>query len=69
MTENYSEAMRNLKRQQDNVVYPLVEQVEKREKVLVELKEREKQLSQKLKMVHAVIRAPKLCDMFHKAER
>ena len=45
MTENYNEAMRNLKRQQDNVVYPLVEQVEKREKALVELKDREKQLS------------------------
>ena len=51
------------------MVHPLVEVVKKRDQEIKELKERERELEKSLKTVRAVVRTPKLWDIYHKTER
>ena len=53
----------------EKVVPPLVQQVAIHSKENIKLKSENKQLQHNLKMLHAIIRSPKLCDLYSKQER
>ena len=63
------EMFAQLKRMSEKIVPPLVQQVALREKENMELKAQNKQIQYGLKMLHAVIRSPKLSDLYAKEER
>ena len=65
----FQKAMDELSKQQENVVRPLILQVKDREAQNQELLKEVRDLKKNLKMMHAVIRTPKLVDLFHKTER
>ena len=69
MTEKYEEAMKQLKRQQDRVVQPLINECSKREEEVQRLQEEVKQRTKSLKILFAVTKSPKMSDLVYKAER
>ena len=62
------ETFDNLKKISEKVVPPLIEQVITRDKEIIRLLEEVRSLKESLKMVHAVVRSPKLSDMYSKEE-
>lgn len=64
-----TEALENLKKLSNDVMYPLIEQMAVRDKELLVAKTDQSQLRINLKMLHAILRSPKLCDMYAKEER
>ena len=54
----------NLRKISEKVVPPLVEQVANYEKENIKLRGENKKLQTNLKMLHAVVRSPKLCDLY-----
>lgn len=69
LTEKVQTACKALKKQQTEIVLPVIEEVTKREienqKLLSEVKDR----TINLKILFAMIRSPKMCDLLHKTER
>ena len=63
------EALEQLKKQQETVVKPLVDECVKREKQNVKVEAALQDRQCNLKILYAMIRSPKLCDMMYKAER
>lgn len=62
-------AMESLSKQQKSVVYPLIGQVNDKEQQTRQLDRKIERMRRQLKIIHSVIRIPRLCDLFHKAER
>ena len=58
-----------LKQMSEKIVPPLIEQVTLRQKEIDKLTEDNKTLQKNLKMLHAIIRSPKLCDIYSKQEQ
>ena len=69
LTKELKVAMAELKKQQENVVMPLVAECAKREKQLQEMFKELSERTKSLKIVYAMIRSPRMCDLLYKAER
>ena len=69
MEKNYGEAIERLKKQQVELVDPLIVEVAQRLKVEKELRDENTELRKNLKLVHSIVRTPKLSDLFHKKEK
>ena len=63
------QALEQLKKQQETVVKPLVDECVKREKENLRIRAALQERQSNLKILYAMIRSPKLCDMMYKAER
>ena len=61
--------MLNLKKQQEKVVRPLIIEAQKQEAIVKKLRTEVKERTANLKILFSMIRSPKLCDLFYKAER
>ena len=62
-------AIQYLEKQQKTVVQPLLEKLESLGKLKFEQGEEIKGLRGNLKILQAILRTPKLCDIFHKTEK
>ena len=60
---------KQLKKQQEEVVHPLIEQVKERETDVIITTDETKELKKSLRIAYAVIRVPKLMESFHKIDR
>jgi len=69
LTKSLDETLKSLKKQQDEVVRPMIEEVSKREvenlNLIAEIRERTKNLN----ILFAIIRSPKMCDILQKIEK
>ena len=63
------EAMSQLKKQQEKVVKPLIEEVTKREVENIKLREQLRDRTKSLKIMFSMLRSPKLCELVYKTER
>ena len=58
-----------MKQLQEEVVRPLIGQVVERDQTIARLKADKERLQYNLKMLHAILRSPKLCDLYNKRMR
>ena len=68
LEKQLEDALASLKKQQEKVVHPLIEQFKKTQGVIEKLTEDKVRINRSLKMFHAIIRSPKLCDLYHRTE-
>ena len=69
ITKKYEKAQDLLRKQQNDVVKPLIAECTKREKVCQFLRSEVTHRTINLKVMFAMVGSPKLCDMFYKAQR
>ena len=61
--------MEQLKKQQENVVRPLINEVAKRDDEITKLKNEILDRTKSVKIMFAMMRSPKMCEMFQKNDR
>ena len=69
LTEQLDEALKQLKRQQESIVKPLIAECSKRELEIQRLQEEVKSRTKNLKILFAITKSPKMSDLVYKAER
>lgn len=67
--EEFKKALEYVKKQQYEVVYPLMANIKDLERKKEEVSVENSQLKRSLRVFHSIIRLPQLCSLFHKAER
>ena len=63
------ETLEKLKKINEDIVKPLIEQVTNNATESVSLKADNQKLCASLKIAHSILRSPKLCDLYAKQER
>ena len=61
--------METLRKQQDSVVRPLIGEVSKRDDEIEKLKNEILERTKSVKIMFAMMRSPKMCEIFQKNER
>ena len=69
LTQNYEKAINFIKKQQKEVVKPLIKECAKREKESQMLRGEVTHRTINLKVMFAMVGSPKLCDLFYKSQR
>ena len=69
LTKQKKKLFDKLMEQQESVVKPLIEQCSKREEHCQWMRDQLQEKQKSLKILYAMVRSPKMCDMLQKAER
>lgn len=69
LERRYEEAMERLEKQQEKIVKPLIEECSMREKEIHRLKREIVERTRNLKILFAITKSPKMCNIIYKAER